>query len=124
MSSWRPEDLEAFAASDDLHVSPSRDDGTTYSTPTWIWSVVVGDALYARAYNGTASRWFRAAVRQGAGRVRLAREDHEVEFAVADPSAISAVDEAHRRKYASSSYLGPMVSPRAQEATVVITPRE
>lgn len=122
MSSWQPEDLETFAASDDLHVSPFRENGT-YGTPTWIWSVVVGDGLYVRAYNGTASRWYSAAMRQGAGRVRIAGEDHEVAFAAADPSVQDDVDEAYRRKYGSSSYLAPMVSGRAQDATVVITPR-
>ena len=35
--------------SDDLHVAPFREDGKTSGTPAWIWSVVVGDALYLRA---------------------------------------------------------------------------
>jgi hypothetical protein len=30
-----------IAESDDLHISPFRDDGVTYGTPTWILSVVV-----------------------------------------------------------------------------------
>lgn len=38
--------------SDDLHISPFREDGKTYGTPTWIWSVVVDGGLYVRAYNG------------------------------------------------------------------------
>jgi hypothetical protein len=125
MSSWQTEDLKAFAASDDLHVSPFREDGTTYGTPTWIWSVVVvGDALYVRAYNGTASRWYSAAMQQGGGRIRIAGADHEVTFTAADSSVNDDVDAAYRRKYGSSPYLGPMVSPRAQAATVIITPSE
>jgi hypothetical protein len=123
MSSWRPEDLKAFAASDDLHVSPFRDDGTTYGTPTWIWSVVVGDALYVRAYNGTASRWYRAAMRQGAGRVRVAGRDYEVTFTAADPAVDHEIDDAYRLKYGDSRYLEPMLSKRAQDATVAIAPR-
>ncbi|WP_236756108.1 DUF2255 family protein [Actinomyces radicidentis] len=51
-----------MAASDDLHVSPFREDGTTYGTPTWIWSVVVDGRLFIRAWNGPSGRWYQAAV--------------------------------------------------------------
>ena len=72
MSKWREDELRKIAESDDLHISPFREDGVTYGTPTWIWSVVVGDALYVRAYNGRNSRWYQAAVRQKAGRITSA----------------------------------------------------
>ena len=68
MSTWTSDELKELADSDDLHVSPFREDGTTYGKPTWIWSVVVNDSVYVRAYNGTASRWYQAAMQQkGAG---------------------------------------------------------
>ena len=38
---WDDDTLTAIADTDDLHVAPFREDGTTYGTPTWIWSVVV-----------------------------------------------------------------------------------
>ena len=78
MSDWTPDTIAAIAASDDLHVSPFRADGTTYGTSTWIWSVVVDGDLYVRAYNGRRSRWYRSAVEQGAGRITVAGADHEV----------------------------------------------
>ncbi len=56
MAAWSKEELQKIAKADDLHIAPFRDDGKTYGTPTWIWSVNVGDALYVRAYNGTESR--------------------------------------------------------------------
>ena len=40
-----------------LHISPFREDGVTYGTPRWIWSVVVNDGLCVRGYNGQQSRW-------------------------------------------------------------------
>jgi hypothetical protein len=49
---WPADELRRIAAADNLHISPFRDDGVTYGTPTWIWSVAVGDALYVQAYNG------------------------------------------------------------------------
>ena len=57
MSTWSGEVLQKIAVADDLHISPLRDDGVTYGTPTWIWSVAVDDALYVRAYNGKQSSW-------------------------------------------------------------------
>jgi hypothetical protein len=66
MSTWSKDELNKIAQTDDLHISPFREDGKTYGTPTWIWSVVVDDAIYVRAYNGQNSRWYKAALRQKA----------------------------------------------------------
>jgi hypothetical protein len=49
-------DLRTIAEADDLHIAPSRQDGTMYGTPTWIWSVAVDNVLCVRAYNGQSSR--------------------------------------------------------------------
>jgi hypothetical protein len=72
MASWTEDELQRIANSDDLHISPLREDGVTYGTPTWIWSVVVDGNLYVRGYNGQKSRWYQAAVRQSSGRIRAA----------------------------------------------------
>jgi hypothetical protein len=47
-TNWPVAELRQIAGTDDLHISPFRDDAVTYGTPTWIWSVVVDDALYVR----------------------------------------------------------------------------
>jgi len=80
MSAWSKDELRKIAGADDLHISPFRDDGVTYGTPTWIWSVAVDDALYVRAYNGQRSRWYEAAMRQKAGRITGADMTNEVTF--------------------------------------------
>ncbi len=80
MAEWSKEELRKIAEADDLHVSPFREDGVTYGTPTWIWSVTVDDALYVRAYNGKNSRWYKAALRQKAGRIIAAGMMKEVTF--------------------------------------------
>ena len=69
ITTWSKDELHKIVQADDLHISPFRDDGVTYGTPTWIWSVAVDDALYVRGYNGQNSRWYQAAVRQKAGRI-------------------------------------------------------
>lgn len=42
MTAGSKDELRKIAEADDLHISPFREDGVTYGTPTWIWSVVVG----------------------------------------------------------------------------------
>jgi hypothetical protein len=123
MSTWTANDLRKIADSDDLHVSPFREDGTTYGTPTWIWSVVVGDGLYARAYHGQDSRWYGAAVQQKAGRITAAGMSKEVTFEPVEGPINDRIDDAYRAKYATSPYLGPMIGDRARSATVKLIPR-
>ena len=55
---WQRDMLKQIAEADDLHISPFREDGITYGTPTGIWSVVVDGELFVRGYNGTRSRWY------------------------------------------------------------------
>jgi len=120
---WSKEDLGRIAGADDLHISPFREDGFTYGTPTWIWSVAVDGSLYVRGYNGQASRWYQAAVRQKAGRITAAGMTREVAFEPVDGPINDRVDDAYRAKYARSPYLGPMIGARARAATIRITPR-
>ncbi|HWW91996.1 MAG TPA: DUF2255 family protein [Vicinamibacteria bacterium] len=123
MRTWSKDELHRITAEDDLHISPYREDGVTYGTPTWIWSVVVDDALYVRGYNGQSSRWYQAAVRQKAGRITAAGLTREVTFESVDGSINDRIDEAYRAKYHDSRYLRPMIGRRARAATVKITPR-
>jgi hypothetical protein len=118
MSEWQKEELAKLATMDDLHISPLRDDGRTYGTPTWIWSVVFDDALYVRAYNGQKSRWYQAALRQKAGRITAAGMAVNVTFEPVDGPVNDRIDDAYRAKYKSSPYLAPMIGSRARAATV------
>ncbi|ODR81083.1 hypothetical protein BG842_01890 [Haladaptatus sp. W1] len=124
MTAWPDDELSEIAESDDLHIAPFREDGETYGTPTWIWSVRVDDALYVRAYNGQDSSWYRAAVRENAGRIEAAGMTKEVTFEPVDGPITDRIDEAYREKYEGSPYLESMVSERARSATIEILPRE
>ena len=124
MAEWKKEQLHHIAQTDDLHISPFREDGKTYGTPTWIWSVVVDDALYVRPYNGTNSSWFRAALRQKAGRITAAGMEIEVDFELVDGPINDRIDDAYRKKYSGSSYLGAMIDEKVRTATVKIKPTE
>jgi len=122
MTTWSKDELRKIAEADDLHISPFREDGATYGTPTWIWSVRVDDSLYVRGYNGTDSRWYKAAVRQKAGRITAVGLKKEVTFKPVDGPINDRIDDAYRAKYQSSPYLRPMISPRARSATIEIIP--
>ena len=122
MGTWSKSELRKIAEADDLHIAPFREDGLTYGTPTWIWSVAVGGALYVRAYNGTESRWYQAALRHKAGRIIAAGLTKEVSFQPVEGPINDSIDDAYRSKYGGSPYLKPMIGARA--ATVKIMPGE
>lgn len=123
MNTWSKDVLRKIAETDDLHISPFRDDGKTHGTPTWIWSVVVDDVLYVRAYNGQKSRWYQAALRQKAGRITAAGMTHDVTFESVDGSINDRIDGAYRVKYKGSPYLAPMIGTRARSATIKVVLR-
>ena len=120
---WTAAELRKIAETDDLHVSPFREDGVTYGTPTWIWSVVVDDGLYVRGCNGQQSRWYQAAIHQKAGRIRVAGITKDVVFEPVNGAINDRIDEAYRTKYARSPYWKPMIGGRARAATVRVMPR-
>jgi hypothetical protein len=121
---WNQEQLNRIVKADDLKISPFRDDGKTYGTPTWIWCVQVSGELYVRGYSGTASRWYQAAVKQRAGRISAAGSVIDVTFEPVSGAINDAIDEAYKAKYATSQYLQPMISGRARAATVRVVPRD
>ena len=124
MTAWPKRELRKIAAADDLYIAPFRSDGTTYGTPTWIWSVSVDDSLYVRAYNGKSSRWYKSAARQKAGRISAAGVTREVTFEPVNDALLNdRIDNAYRAKYSSNAYLDAMTGRRARSSTIKITPR-
>jgi len=123
MTSWTDSDLDAITRTADLYVSPLRPDGVTYGTPTRTWALVTDGQVFVRAANGPSSRWYQAAVTQGAGRVRVADQEYEVTFAEAPADVADAIDAAYEAKYDGSSAVPIMQADGPKSATVVITPR-
>lgn len=126
MANWPKDELRRIAEADDLHIAPFREDGKTYGTPTWIWSVAVDDALFVRAYNGQNSRWYQAASRQKNGRIIAAGITKEVKFEPVDAGnpIEERIDDAYRKKYHGSPYLKPMIGAQARGATMRVVPRK
>ncbi|TXS54519.1 DUF2255 family protein [Streptomyces sp. uw30] len=123
MSSWSQTQLRAIAENTDLFVSPFREDGTTYGTPTQTWALVADGEVYVRAANGRQSKWYQAAISQKAGRVRIAGKFYEVTFEPASSDVDAAVDAAYEAKYPGSSAVPIMQGEGPKSATVRISPR-
>lgn len=114
------EDITTIAERNDFHIAPFREDGETYGTLTWIWVVEVQGELYVRAYNGTRSRWYEAAIQQKAGKIKAAGLERAVKFEPVSGAVNDQIDEAYKLKYSGSPYLGSMISERAKVATVKV----
>ena len=123
MSEWSKEELNKIAKADNFHISPFREDGKTYGTPTWIWFVVVNDELFVRAYNGKNSSWYMAAVNQKSGRITVAGITKEVTFEQIEGPINDNIDDAYRTKYKNSPYLNPMIGKSARSATIKVIPK-
>ena len=87
--SWNPELLTQIDAADDLKIAPYHPDMITTGTPTWIWEVTVDNRLFVRAFSGTSSKWYQAALSQQAGRILAIGQKFEVLFA--KPSDLSLI---------------------------------
>lgn len=120
---WNPELLAKIDAADDLKIAPYHPDMNTTGTPTWIWEVTVDNRLFVRAYSGTSSKWYQAALSQQAGKILAIGQEFDVLFAKPSDSALeNKIDQAYRIKYSSSSYVSAMTGTRARAATVEILP--
>jgi hypothetical protein len=121
MSDWNRHDLDAFISSEDVHISPLRSDGVTHGTPTRIWAVVVGNNLYVRPASGPTSRWYIAAIKQGAGRISVAGHTHNVTFHQASADVLDAIDSAYQASFDDTSSVTHMIGAGPRSASVRVT---
>ena len=122
-ATWTDEELGRIGTADDLHIAPYRADGVP-GTLTWIWSVVVGDGLYVRAYHGRESSWYQSAVAYREGIIRTVGIERQVTFEPVDGRIQDAIDAAFLDKYAGQEYVDEMVLDPPRSATIRIAPRE
>jgi hypothetical protein len=125
MITWTPDQLEAIGQADELEITTLRGDNSArHYVPIWV--VRVGDDIYVRSYRGESGAWYRHAVADRTGRVRVAGSEQDVLFEPLDDATVSeAIDLAYETKYArySDSYVKPMVADAARAATLRLLPR-
>jgi hypothetical protein len=126
MTAWSTDQLKAIEAHEALYVSPYREDGSTYGTPTETWALVVDGNVYVRAANGKASRWYQAAISQKAGRVHVGGAYYDVTFEDAGSENEALIDAAYEAKYsnATDAFAIPIMQGEGPKAASVrIAPR-
>ena len=124
MPAWTSEELEKIGSAEELDIATLRDDGSLRQRVT-IWVVRVGDDLYIRAYKGRSGPWFRGMQTRHTGHVWAGGVDKDVTFVEeTEPEANQRIDEAYLDKYKRyPSYVAPMVTPQAREATIKLVPQ-
>src|SRR5262249_17825395 len=123
MTTWSQRELDQIATAREALVAPLRADRSGHCTPTRIWCVAVDGALYARAYTGQASRWYRAAIASRVGRIVVAGPAEQVAFAPIDGPINDRIDDAYCAKYRDSPYLAAMIGADVRATTLEILPR-
>lgn len=124
MTAWPEDELSEIVESDDLHIAPFREDGETYGTPTWIWSVAVDDAPLRACLQRPGLQLVSGRSPRKRGPNRGCRHDEGGHIRAVNGSINDRIDDAYREKYEGSSYLSAMISERARSATVKIMPRD
>lgn len=122
---WPIDTVNRINQADDMEIAAYREDSKTTGSLTRVWAVAVSGRLFVRAYRGTASSWYQAALAQQGGMIRTGGEEMAVRFIKTDDELLNErVDSAYRIKYADSNYLASMISPRVRPTTLEIVPAE
>ncbi|WP_020013545.1 DUF2255 family protein [Promicromonospora sukumoe] len=118
MTPWTPATLAALRDTFSLHLAagPAGPDAPEVE----VGMVLADGDLYVRPQRGTTSRWYRAAIGHGTGRIRVSGETVAVRFEAAGQDAGTAVDAAYRSKYGELAAFA--VSAPSRLATLRITP--
>ncbi len=118
--SREPADQEAIltAAHGETEIATTRRDGSPAFVP--IWMVKVQDGLYARAWRGPETGWYRHALDRGETVIRIHGVEHRM-LATAVPGMLrEAIDAAYRETFTGqdAEYVPPMVADAAASRTI------
>lgn len=113
---WTAAELRDLAGSHSLQLTADGDgDGSVE-----LGMVVVDGRLYVRGFRGPTSRWYRAAVEHGHGRVTCRTWTRRVTFSAA-VDEVAGLESAYASKYGDSA--GLVGSAHARAATLLISPQ-
>jgi hypothetical protein len=123
-ASWTASELALLAAEGSLTLH-AGDDPPGRGEVAELGMVVVGERLFVRAYRGTGSRWYQAALAGGQGWIRAGGHAWHVALSPADDQLSRDTDIEYQAKY---GHVGPaatalVLSPGARKATLRISPR-
>jgi len=120
---WSSQQLADLLRTNTFRIAPYREDGTTPGTLIWVWAVTVDDAIYVRSSN-PASRWYAAALREGAGIAAGDGWQGEVMMTHLHDEAIQRrVDAEFARVYRNDPYMTEDLLERSRDRIIAIRPR-
>ena len=111
---WTTSELRDLATLHSLQLTAGGSDDSVE-----LGMVVVDGRLYVRSFRGPVSRWYRAAVESGDGRVICGGWTRGVTFAAA--GEVPGIESAYASKYGGSA--GLVGTAQARAATLQISPR-
>lgn len=98
--------LKKITKDETIKIAPDFPDRKTLK-PQTVWFVRVGNDIYVRAYRGTQSKWYQAAIKQGTGYVYFDGQKYPATFKKepAQSFANKTVNQNYLAKYHGSSIL-------------------
>jgi hypothetical protein len=123
VGNWTNEELEIFAAAEEVRIAAVDEGGPRPDVPVWV--VRVGDDLYVRSVKGRSGRWYQRIARSHQGRVSAG--GLECHITVEDPGAAvnTEIDAAYGQKYAryGDRYIQAMTTPEVASTTLRLVRR-
>lgn len=123
-TSWGASELALYTSEGSLTLH-AGDRPAGDGEPVELGMVVVGERLFVRAYRGTRSRWYQAALAAGQGWIRVGGRSWRVTLSSAGDQLCGDIDTAYQTKYGHSGAAAAalVLSPGARKATLQISPR-
>jgi hypothetical protein len=123
-ASWSAGELALFTGQGSLTLH-AGDDPPGHGEPVELGMVVVGERLFVRAYRGTRSRWYQAALAARQGWICAGGNTWQVTLSSADDQLHGDIDIAYQTKYGhpGAAATALVLSLSAHKATLRISPR-
>ena len=124
MTAWTADELDRIGPADEIQVASRRADGSMTQFIT-IWAARLDDDLYVRSAYGPDNGWYRRAKTSGAGRIRAAGVERDVDYLEPDHAVDAALSGAYHAKYDryGRGIVNTVVSRDAERATLRVLPR-
>lgn len=119
MNNWTEEELTNINRADELQIQTITKDGKLRN-PVTVWVVRAGDIIYIRSVKGQNGLWYRHATDTHKGYIVSGGVSKNVMFKEANEK--EDIDKAYQTKYNNSQFVGSVLTPQAQNATLQLIP--
>jgi hypothetical protein len=122
VAGWPPQQLDAFAAVEEITIQTMREDGSLRRAVP-IWVVVVGNELFVRSSHGRGSGWYKGAITRHRAVIAGANQAQAVAL-VEEQEKVAQIDDAYRHKYRQyeRSFLPALLAEPARTAAFRLEP--